>query len=53
MVAPDYYIVDNEDIEKKKLEAAKNHYLKGDYQSALKIYFDMLNTKERIKYVRL
>lgn len=44
MVTPNYYIVDNSDIENKKLEAAKNHYMKGDYQSALKLYSSMLNT---------
>lgn len=44
MASSDYYIVDNSDIENKKLEAAKNHYVKGDYASALKLYLTMLNT---------
>lgn len=44
MVSSNYYIVDNSDIETQKLEAAKNHYSKGDYSSALKLYLDMLNT---------
>lgn len=44
MVSSDYYIIDNSDIENKKLEAAKNHFIKGDYHSALKLYTGMLNT---------
>lgn len=44
MVSSDYYIVDNSDLENKRLEAAKNHYNKGDYSSALRLYIDMLNT---------
>ena len=44
MASSDYYIIDNSDIENKKLEAAKNHYSKGDYSSALKLYLTMLNT---------
>ena len=49
MVSSNYYIVDNSDIETQKLEAAKNHYLKGDYSSALKLYLDMLNTSMSYK----
>lgn len=44
MVSSNYYTVDNSDIENQKLEAAKNHYAKGDYKSALRLYLDMLNT---------
>ncbi len=44
MASSDYYIVDNSDIENKKLEAAKSHYQKGDYSAALKLYLTMLNT---------
>lgn len=44
MVSSDYYIQDNSDIENKKLDAAKNHYSKGDYSAALKLYLSMLNT---------
>ncbi len=44
MVSSDYYIVDNSDLENKRLEAAKSHYNKGDYSSALRLYLDMLNT---------
>jgi len=44
MVSSDYYIQDNSDLEKKKLEAAKSHYTKGDYNAALKLYLGMLNT---------
>ena len=44
MVSSEYYIVDNSDIENKKLEAAKNHYMSGDYQSALKLYLSLINT---------
>ncbi len=43
MVSSDYYIVDNSDLENKRLEAAKSHYRKGDYASALRLYLDMLN----------
>ena len=49
MVSSNYYIVDNSDIETQKLEAAKNHYSKGDYSSALKLYLDMLNTSMSYK----
>lgn len=44
MVSSKFYTVDNSDIEHQKLEAAKNHYLKGDYKAALRLYLDMLNT---------
>lgn len=49
MVSSDYYIVDNSDLENKRLEAAKNHYSKGDYSSALRLYLDMLNTSISFK----
>ena len=44
MVSSEYYIVDNSDIEEKKLEAARNHYMSGDYQAALKLYLSLINT---------
>ena len=44
MVSSDYYIVDNSDMEEKKLEAARNHYMSGDYQAALKLYLSLINT---------
>ena len=43
MASSDFYIVDNSDIESKKLEAARNHYNTGDYQAALKLYLSLLN----------
>lgn len=49
MVSSDYYIVDNSDLENKRLEAAKNHYTKGDYSSALRLYLDMLNMSTSFK----
>lgn len=44
MASSDYYIADNSDMENKKLEAARNHYMSGDYQSALKLYLSLVNT---------
>ena len=44
MVSSDYYIVDNSDIEGRKLEAAKNYYASGDYSAALKLYLSLINT---------
>ncbi len=44
MASSDYYIADNSDMEDKKLEAARNHYMSGDYQAALKLYLSLLNT---------
>ena len=44
MASSDYYIADNSDMEDKKLEAARNHYMSGDYQSALKLYLSLINT---------
>ena len=44
MVSSDYYIADNSDMEEKKLEAARNHYMSGDYQSALRLYMSLINT---------
>ncbi len=49
MVSSDYYIEDNSDIENKKLEAAKNHYLKGKYNEALNLYLGMLNMSTSYK----
>lgn len=43
MASSEYYIADNSDIEDKKLEAAKNHYKMGDYNSALKLYLSLIN----------
>ena len=44
MATSDYYILDNSDIEEKKLEAAKGLYQVGNYSGALKLYLDMVNT---------
>ena len=44
MQKSDYYIQDNSDIEDKKLEAAKGLYQTGNYDGALKLYLDLLNT---------
>lgn len=44
MASSDYYVVDNSDMESKKLEAARNHYMSGDYQAALKLYLSLVNT---------
>jgi len=44
MASSDYYVVDNSDMENKKLEAARNHYMNGDYQAALKLYLSLVNT---------
>ena len=44
MASSEYYIEDNSDMENKKLEAARNHYMHGDYQAALKLYFSLVNT---------
>ena len=44
MASSDYYIADNSDMENKKLEAARNHYMSGDYKSALNLYLSLVNT---------
>ena len=44
MVSSDYYIEDNSDIENKKLEAARSHYMSGNYSAALKLYLSLINT---------
>ena len=44
MGSSDYYIIDNSNMEEKKLEAARNHYMSGDYQAALKLYLSLVNT---------
>lgn len=49
MANSDYYIQDNSDIEYKKLEAAKELYLSGNYAGALKLYLDMVNTSYSYK----
>ena len=43
MISSDYYIEDNSDMENKKLEAARNHYMNGDYQAALNLYLSLVN----------
>lgn len=43
MISSDYYIEDNSDMENKKLEAARNHYMNGDYVSALNLYLSLVN----------
>ena len=37
-------MVDNSDMEGKKLEAARNLYMSGDYQGALKLYMSLINS---------
>lgn len=49
MANSDYYIVDNSDMENKKLEAARNHYNNGDYESALRLYLSLLNANISFK----
>lgn len=49
MASSDYYILDNSDIEEKKLEAAKGLYQTGNYSGALKLYLDMVNTSYSYK----
>jgi tetratricopeptide (TPR) repeat protein len=49
MANSDYYIMDNSDIENKKLDAAKSLYQQGDYSAALKLYLDMVNTSYSYK----
>ena len=44
MASSDYYVVDNSNIEDKKLEAARNHYMNGDYKAALNLYLSLINT---------
>ena len=44
MATSDYYIQDNSNIENTKLEAAKGLYQSGNYDGALKLYLDMVNT---------
>ena len=44
MGTSDYYILDNSDIEVRKLEAAKGLYQSGNFSGALKLYLDMVNT---------
>lgn len=49
MATSDYYIQDNADIENAKIDAAKRLYQTGDYNGALKLYLDMLNTSYSYK----
>ena len=49
MVSSDYYIADNSNMDEKRREAAANHYSKGNYSAALKLYLDMLNTSMSYK----
>lgn len=49
MASSDYYIQDNADIENQKLEAAKELYKTGDYQGALRLYLDMVNSNYSYK----
>lgn len=44
-----YFVQDNTDIEDKKLEAAKKLYQSGNYNGALKLYLDMINTSYSYK----
>jgi tetratricopeptide (TPR) repeat protein len=49
MASSDYYIMDNADIEDKKLDAAKSLYATGNFSGALKLYLDMVNTSYSYK----
>ena len=49
MLNTDYYILDNSDIEDKKLEAARGLYRVGNYAGALKLYLDMVNASYSYK----
>ena len=49
MTRSDYYILDNSDIEEQKLEVAKDLYKSGNYEGALKLYLDMINTSYSYK----
>lgn len=49
MAKSDYYILDNSDIEEQKLEVAKDLYKSGNYEGALKLYLDMINTSYSYK----
>ena len=49
MTRSDYYILDNSDIEEQKLEAARDLYKSGNYEGALKLYLDMINTSYSYK----
>ena len=44
MKSSEYVISDNSDLENDTLNIAKNHYLKGDFRAALKLYLSLLNT---------
>ena len=49
MTRSDYYILDNSDIEEQKLEVARDLYKSGNYEGALKLYLDMINTSYSYK----
>lgn len=49
MTRSDYYILDNSDIEEQKLEVARGLYKSGNYEGALKLYLDMINTSYSYK----
>lgn len=49
MASSDYYIQDNADIENQKFEAAKALYQAGDYNGALRLYLDMVNSSYSYK----
>ena len=44
-----YYVRDNSDIEKTKLDAAQNLVANGNFAGALKLYLDMVNTSYSYK----
>ena len=49
MTRSDYYVLDNSDIEEQKLEVARDLYKSGNYEGALKLYLDMINTSYSYK----
>lgn len=54
MVSSDFYTADNSNLESKKLEAASDHYKRGNYSAALRLYFGLLNTNASYKlYYRI
>lgn len=54
MVSSDFYTADNSNLESKKLEAASDHYKRGNYSAALRLYFSLLNTSASYKlYYRI
>ncbi|MBR1776115.1 tetratricopeptide repeat protein [bacterium] len=50
----EFYTADNSNLETKKLEAASDHYKRGNYSAALRLYFSLLNTSASYKlYYRI